>query len=254
MGPGRILITDIDGTLVGDDVALERFATWLADDPVSHRLVYATGRHRESLERLIAETALPGPDAVITAVGTEIHDKSGQAWRGWTERFDGYDADVVRRALRGTDSLTLQPDDAQTRLKASYHAHELPVERIAEVGALLASTGLDTRLVYSSQRNLDVLPAGAGKGSAARFLVGEWDAAPDSVMVFGDTGNDLDLFGNGFLETVVGNALPELADVVADGAYRSPFEHAAGVLDGIWHWSMTGQRSPGPRGRRAAHI
>ena len=253
MGPGRILITDIDGTLVGDDAALQRFATWLAEDCVSHRLVYATGRHRESLEQLMAETALPEPDAVITAVGTEIHDRYGQAWRGWSERFVGYDADVVRRALRGAESLILQPADAQTRLKASYHADELPVERIAEIGAMLVSTGLDTRLVYSGQRNLDVLPAGAGKGSAARFLVDEWDAAPDTVMVFGDTGNDLDLFGNGFLETVVGNALPELTDVVADRAYRSPFRYAAGVLDGIWHWSMTGQRSP-DRGRRAAHI
>src|SRR5687768_18425464 len=119
MGPDRILIADIDGTLVGDDAALGRFAAW--HDGVRPRLplVYATGRHRDSLERLVAETALPVPDATITAVGTEIHDRSGRPWPGWAERFDEYDADVGRRVLRAFDWLAPQSAEFQTRLKAS---------------------------------------------------------------------------------------------------------------------------------------
>jgi hydroxymethylpyrimidine pyrophosphatase-like HAD family hydrolase len=60
---------------------------------------------------------------------------------------------------------------------------------------------------------------------------------PEDVLVFGDTGNDVDLFAQGFRGTVVGNALPELADArAARDAYRSPLRHAAGVLDGVRHW------------------
>lgn len=237
MGPDRILVTDIDGTLTGDDAALERFAAWHAGARPRLRLAYATGRHRDSLERLVADTALPVPDASITAVGTEIHDQRGRPWPGWAERFDDYDADVTRRALRPFGWLSLQADDAQTRLKASYEVRDLPAAQIAEIRAALGSTGQDTRLVYSAGLCLDVLPAAAGKGNAARFLVDEWEGTPDGVMVFGDTGNDLDLFANGFRGTLVGNALPELTDAVGDHAYRSPFPYAAGVLDGIRHWS-----------------
>lgn len=239
MGPDRIIvITDIDGTLVGDDAALERFAAWHAGVRPDVRLVYATGRHRESLGRLVAETALPVPDATITAVGTEIDDSSGRPWPGWAERFDAYDADAIRRALRVFDWLAPQPAEAQTRLKASYGVRDLAADQIDAIRRTLMRSGLDTRLVYSAGLCLDVLPAAAGKGNAACFLVDAWQAARDSVLVFGDTGNDLDLFGNGFLGTVVGNALPDLTDAVDDRAYRSPFHYAAGVLDGIRHWSQ----------------
>jgi sucrose-6F-phosphate phosphohydrolase len=237
MGPGRVLVADLDGTLLGDDAALERFAAWHADDRWRHRLVYATGRHPDSLRRLIAGTALPVPDAAITAVGTEIHDRHGCRWPGWAERFDGYDADIIRHALRPFRWLAIQPDDAQTRLKASYDVAGLAEAQIAEIHAALVDTREDARLIYSAESHLDILPAAAGKGQAARFLADAWQASPDSVLVFGDTGNDLDLFEYGFRGTLVGNALPELNEAVDVQAYRSPFPYASGVLDGIRHWS-----------------
>lgn len=236
MGPSRVLIADIDGTLVGDDAALERFAAWHADDR-GHRLVYATGRHRDSLQRLIASTNLPAPAAAITAVGTEIHDRRGRRWKGWAERFDGYDADVVRRALRAFRWLAIQPADAQTRLKASYDVPDLAEAQISQIQAALVEAGQEARFIYSAGSQLDILPAAAGKGAAARFLAETWGASPGSVLVFGDTGNDLDMFECGFRGTLVGNALPELNEAVDEQAYRSPFPYASGVLDGIRHWS-----------------
>lgn len=241
MDSGSVLVTDIDGTLLGDVAALERFAAWHAANRASYRLVYATGRHRESLQRIIAATALPVPDAAITAVGTEIHDQSGRRWPGWSERFDGFEADVVRLALRPFAWLALQPDDAQTWLKASYNARDLIDAQFAEIRAALVDAGQDARIVYSANLHLDVLPAAAGKGNAAGFLANAWGTSPDEVMVFGDTGNDLDLFRNGFRGTVVRNALPELIDAIDDDVYRSPLSFAAGVLDGIFYWAGTGQ-------------
>lgn len=237
MDPGRILVTDLDGTLVGDDQAFERFAAWYAQHRRRHRLVYATGRLRSSLDRLMAGTALPVPDAAITAVGTEIHDGDGCRWPGWVERFRDFDADAVRRALRPLGWLTLQPMEAQTRLKASYSVGGMTEVQIGEIQEALADADLNGKVIYSAGLHLDVIPPDAGKGVAAGFLAHLWGVPPDAVMVFGDTGNDADLFRHGFRGTVVGNASAELLDAIDHRVYRSASPYADGVLDGIRHWS-----------------
>jgi sucrose-6F-phosphate phosphohydrolase len=237
MGSSRVLVADIDGTLLGDVDALERFAAWHAAHRARYRLVYATGRLRASLSEVIAESALPEPDVVISAVGTEIHDGRGRPWPGWAEQFHGWDANAVRRRLREFMWLELQPEEAQTRLKASYDVLGLSASDRTTIRRALARGGLDASIVYNSGLHLDVLPSAAGKGNAARFVVDSWGVASDDVMVFGDSGNDLDLFQRGFRGTLVANALPELSVAVGDDAYRSPLAYAAGVLDGIRHWS-----------------
>lgn len=237
MGAGRVLVADIDGTLLGDVDALERFAVWHAAHRARYRLVYATGRLHPSLLEVIAGTALPEPDVAITAVGTEIHGGSGRQWPGWAEQFDGWYANAVRRTLRQFTWLELQPEEAQTRLKASYDVHGLSAPDRSTIRRALARAGLDASIAYSSGLHLDILPSAAGKGNAARFVVDSWGVAPDDVMVFGDSGNDLDLFQRGFRGTLVANALPELSAAVGDDAYRSPLAYAAGVLDGIRRWS-----------------
>lgn len=251
MGPGSVLVADVDGTLVGDDAGLERFAAWHAQNRRRYRLVYATGRHRESLKRLIAESALPVPDAAITAVGTEIHDGRWRPWPGWSDRLAGFDADAARLAVRSFRRLALQPDDAQTLLKASYDVRDLKQSHLVEIAAALVRAGLDSRIVWSAGLHLDILPAAAGKGNATAFLIESWGASPDDVMVFGDTGNDIDLFQMGFRGTVVANALPELIDAVGDHVYRSPYPYAAGVLDGIRRWSAIADFDAGSSSRQA---
>ena len=239
MDPGRIVVADLDGTLVGDEAALERFVAWYAEHRRRHRLVYATGRLRYSLNQLMAATALPVPDAAITAVGTEIHDGCGRPWPGWLDRFHDFDADAIRRTLLPLGWLTPQPAEAQTRLKASYDIGGLSRSDIEAIQEALANADLNGKIVYSAGLHLDVIPADAGKGVAAGFLADLWKIPPDAVMVFGDTGNDADLFRHGFRGTAVANASPELLDAIDHDVYRSASAYADGVLDGIRHWSSS---------------
>lgn len=237
MGTAIILVTDIDGTLVGDDRALARFATWHAEHRDEHRLVYATGRHLASLTRIITDAGLPAPDATITAVGTEIHDRAGRRWPGWPVRFERFDAAVVRNAMSEFHWLAPQAHDSQTSRKVSYDVRRLGRVRVGRLQAALSRVEQDARLVYSAGLHLDIVPARAGKGEAAAFLARSWGGSAGAVLVFGDTGNDADLFRPEFRGTVVGNASPELVKAVGDRAYRSQLPYAAGVLDGIRYWT-----------------
>jgi hypothetical protein len=237
MGAGRILVTDLDGTLLGDDGALARFARWYATIRDGWRLVYATGRSRESLECLIAEARLPEPDAMSVSVGTELYDRDGMPWPGWDERFAGWDADRVRSVLATIDWLQPQPVAAQTRLKASFDAPGLGTAELTFLRMALGAAGIDATIFYSSSLRLDVLAPGSGKGEGATVLARAWGARAVDVLAFGDSGNDLQLFQRGFLGTIVANALPELTASVSPETYRSPYPFADGVLDGIRYWS-----------------
>jgi sucrose-6F-phosphate phosphohydrolase len=250
MGARRILVTDLDGTLLGDDAALERFADWYAKTRDGCRLVYATGRSQESLVRLIAETRLPDPDAMIVSVGTELYDRGGSPWPGWSERFAAWDADRARRVLAAIHWLDPQPAAAQTRLKASYNARGLRPADLRFLREALRAAGIEATFVYSSSLYLDVLPPGSGKGEGARVVARAWGSRAVDVLVFGDSGNDLQLFQQGFLGTIVANALPELTAGVGPETYRSPYPFADGVLDGIRHWSRHEDRSSARRPAR----
>jgi sucrose-6F-phosphate phosphohydrolase len=237
MGARRVLVTDLDGTLLGDDHALARFRDWFAPSRADHRLVYASGRHLESVRSLVDAGILPEPDAVISGVGVEIHDGSGRSWPGWTERFDGWDADGVRRALRPLTWLEPQADEFQSPLKASYEVTGLSAAERAAILQALRDAGIEATLVYSGDRFVDILPPCAGKGRAAGFLAEGWGISADHVLAFGDSGNDAELLTSGFRGTIVANALPELSRAVGSDVYRSPEPYADGVLDGIRYWS-----------------
>ena len=237
MDTGHLLVADLDGTLLGDDAALARLVEWLQPQRDRYRIVYASGRHLDSVLDVIDRTALLQPDAVVSAVGTEIHDPAGRPWPGWLERFDGWTGDGVRQALRSLKWLVPQTDSAQTGRTASDDVAGLAPADLDSVRRTLSAAGLPSTLVYSCSLHLDVLPATGGKGHAARFLANAWAVAPENVLVFGDSGNDLQMFEQGFRGTIVANALPELGRAVGHDVYRSPLAYADGVLDGLRHWS-----------------
>lgn len=242
MGARRLLVSDLDGTLIGDRAALDRFSRWLEPQRSRYAVVYASGRHRPSIESAVLDEGLPRPDAMISAVGTEIHDGDGHPWPGWLEQFEPTHGEPthgerVRGALREQRWLEPQPLEYQSDLKSSYEVLGLSDRDRATIRRALADAGIQATIVYSGGRHLDLIPAGSGKGRAARFLAEAWGIADGGVLAFGDSGNDLDLLGAGFRATIVANALPELVSAAPADAYRSPRPFADGVLDGIRFWS-----------------
>jgi mannosylfructose-6-phosphate phosphatase len=223
--------------LLGDDVALERFARWLAPQREGVALAYSSGRLHWSIAEAMEQYPLPQPDFVVGGVGTEIRTGlHGDPWEHWTARFNAWDADLVRELLRERCGLRLQIGDVHTTHKISFVRDDLTIEELAEIELTLRDAGLDIRLIYSTSRDLDVAPCGAGKGAAARFLAEHLDIPVSHVIACGDSGNDVCMLKESGRAVVVANAFGELADLTGPTIYRSPHSYAGGVHDGVRHW------------------
>ena len=249
-----LLVSDLDFTLLGDDAGLAQFAQWFAAHRHLLRLAYNSGRFRASVEQSIAETALPSPDAIIGGVGTDIFlttERCGIA--DWPSTGGAWNLDTVWSVLRTQQELIPQPDEFQSRYKASCFGENLPREFVAQLSERLRSLGQEVEIVYSSNLHLDVLPKHANKGAAAAHLAQHWDIPAERVIVAGDSGNDLAMFQQGFRGIVVGNGHEVLKSLRSDRVYVARQPHAAGVVEGLNFWlrSRDSRETAHDRARRA---
>ena len=237
--PKHLLISDLDDTLLGDDEALERFRAFHDTHRALLGVVYASGRFCNVIQDLVEHTRLPVPLATIGGVGSEIWTYPGrrpmQEW--WDEIGDGWSDAAVRRALAGVPGLEDQPDTEQSPYKVSYYWRDASPDDLAGLEERLARAGAAGRLIYSSGRDLDVLPPGVDKGAAAAWLAAYLGYAPEDVLAAGNSLNDEALLSRGFDGIVVGNAHDELKRLGGrERVYVAGKGWADGVIEGINHW------------------
>jgi len=80
----RMLVSDIDNTLIGDRAGLATLVRVLRERPRNFGFGVATGRHLPSALEALRQARVPLPDVLITAVGTEIHYGPGMhSDAGW---------------------------------------------------------------------------------------------------------------------------------------------------------------------------
>lgn len=190
------------------------------------------------MQALVRAGELPAPDYVIGGVGTQLRRfPCGSPAPGWeTSARPAWDPSRVRSALRVIPNLKPQPAEFQSPHKASFFLPAASGAELDEIRQLLAAEGLEVEIVYSSERDLDVLPAGMHKGGAAEFMTQMLADSCVRTIVSGDSGNDLTLFRPAFLGVVVANAHPELRRLDERNVYHSPHSHADGVCDGVEYW------------------
>ncbi|MFD7641983.1 HAD-IIB family hydrolase [Kitasatospora sp. NPDC059795] len=226
----RILVTDLDGTLLGGDADDRlRLREALARHP-EVTVVFATGRGPDSVRDVLRDPLVPCPRWIIADVGATLLDGAdfspveplqGQLRAGWPGPRR------VRAALERFPALQYQRGIAQDG-RCSYYLS--PDALTGELKSAVAELGLTW--VYSGELWFDVLPPGASKGNALRALAEKLNWAADEILVAGDSLNDLSLFQVGAHGVVVGGAEPAFdAAVGADPlVHRSQQPGAAGIL------------------------
>jgi sucrose-6F-phosphate phosphohydrolase len=232
-----LLVSDLDGTLLGDEVALDQFRNWFRPLRNRFRLVYSSGRFIESVRSSIQENALPEPDAIICGVGTAIYDVRGRLRvSDWPRLTGQWDIDAIQDACKPFKQLQLQPAEFLSAHKISFYAADLDSRFLSELAERLTESGVNVSIVYSSNRDLDVLPAGVDKGAAAAYLADHWEIPKSRTIVAGDSGNDASMICCGFCGIVVANAQPELRQLRGENIYQAESQHAAGVREGLEYW------------------
>jgi sucrose-6F-phosphate phosphohydrolase len=243
-----LFITDLDNTLVGDDLALAKLNQQLAQHRQQYgtQIVYSTGRSRTSYSKLAAAKSLLEPDVLIVSVGTEIYYSNSETPDSeWAAKLSHkWDRDEVVAAAAHFADLTLQAESEQRPYKASYFLTEQAAAAvIPQLESMLRDRGLNIQLVYSGGKDLDILPQQANKGMAMIFLRQSLAIDPDLTVACGDSGNDLSLFTVGQERgIIVGNAMPELLQWYQTYAtanhYLAKAHCAAGILEGLRHFGF----------------
>jgi hypothetical protein len=241
-----LFVTDLDHTLVGDDRALHVLNQQLEQHRQQYgtKIVYSTGRSPTSYSQLIAEKPLLPPDILICAVGTEIyHEGSDTPDSIWSQKLSvGWQRDVVATSAARFVDLTPQPDSEQRPFKVSYFLSEqAAVEVIPDLEALLEEQGLDTQVIFSGGKDLDILPRQANKGMAMSFVRQFLEFEPMRTVACGDSGNDVALFHDRPERgIIVGNARPELLQWHQanpnPNRYLALANCAGGILEGLQHF------------------
>lgn len=232
-----LLATDLDETLVGDDKATYELNEIIIALKATKglKLAYVTGRSPELYAQLQEQKSLLIPDALVTAVGSEIN-VNGEKQTDWPIA-PGWDIAVLKQLLSLYPDLQLQPPTEQRQHKLSFLLNQNPA-LVNEIRNQLAEQPVD--VIYSMGQYLDILPKGVNKGSALIYLVLKWGISPNNVYACGDSGNDISMLACS-RPIVVGNARSELLRW-ADSQPQRPFvaqaSYANGIIEGLKHYQV----------------
>lgn len=242
----RLVTCDIDNTLLGDSDGLVALMLKLEQAGDSVGFAVATGRHIGSASRVLRRNNIPAPDIFISSVGSEIHyGKQLIKDERWEQHISyRWEPELLRQALKNIQGLRLQTKDSQRPHKISYLINTEKSPSIKDIKQHLRKLNLHANVIYSHQAYLDLLPIRASKGQAVRYLGDKWGLAPESLLVAGDSGNDIEMLRGDTLGIVVGNYSPELAQLKGEPfIYFAESNYAWGVLEGLTHYNFTNETS-----------
>jgi sucrose-6-phosphatase len=240
-----LLVTDLDNTLVGDDAATQLLNQRLQSKRSQICLVYATGRSHASTCQLIAQKQLLAPDYIIAGVGSEIYQDTTLDL-DWAEYISqDWDKMAIASLAQQFNKLKPQSLTEQNPWKISYCLEPAAENTsiLQEVQQKLTASGLAAQIIFSSNRDVDVLPQTSNKGNALTYLQKRLQIPSDATLVCGDSGNDISMFEQDVRGVIVANALSELLEWHREygtkNHYLAGAACAGGILEGMaYFWEF----------------
>jgi len=238
----KLIIVDIDNTLLGDTEALERFKLALSSQSKSIGFGVATGRTIDSAIQVLEENNAPKAEIIISSVGTELYYKDKENYiysTGWDKHLSAsWERETIIELLSDFDFLEYQEKENQRKYKMSYYLRG-DIGKIKLVREKLIRNRIKCNLVFSHDEFVDIIPFRASKGRAVRYLAYRWNISLNNVLVAGDSGNDEDMLIGEMLGVIVGNYSPELEKIKGKRRiYFASNSFADGILEGINYYKF----------------
>jgi len=237
-GMDRLLVTDVDDTLTGDDEAMATLMERLESTDANVGFGIATGRTLNEALALMDELHMPVPDVLITAAGTELHYGTHLLPdRSWERQIRyRWDPTEVHRVLRGIPGLD-RVHQSETKYRLRYRLDPKRAPNLKAIRRRFRQEGIRVTTILDHEIYLDVVPIRASCGFAIRFFCFKWNLEPQRLLVAGDSGNDWDMLSGDTLGVVVSNHTPELDKLRGrPRVYFAKSPHARGILEGIdWY-------------------
>jgi len=238
----KLIVTDIDHTLIGDDNSLIEFNKIVNEVSSEIGFAVATGRTVDSAFKVLEEYNVMHPIVIISSVGSEIYyNYKGELIysKGWKAHINHqWSKEKILHLLKDFDFLQLQEEDGQREFKISYYTFE-DYSNLEKVKEVLIKNKIKANIIFSHGQYLDILPYRASKGKAIRYLSYRWNIPYENILVAGDSGNDEEMLKGELLGVVVGNYSHELDSLrESKRVYFSNENYAGGIIDGINHYKF----------------
>ncbi len=234
-----LLATDLDGTFLAGDPEnrLKLYRLIVAHPEID--LVFVTGRGLESVLPLLSDPTIPQPDYIICDVGcTVVNGHSQQAIQPLQGEIDDLwpGEQMIEDVLQSFDGLQRQEVPQERRVSYFCSSDVVTDEMIARVEALSCN------VLFSGGKYLDILPRGVNKGRTLSRLVEHLDVDPESVLVAGDTLNDLSMYEYGFKGVCVGESESALLQATEQKArvLHADATGCGGILEAFEHFGYLG--------------
>jgi len=255
-----ILVSDLDETLTGDKEGIRQFNKIMLSNRKKFYLVYSSGRFKESILSVIEKEKLIQPDAIISNVGTEIYYAPN--WdidKEWEKTIKkNWNKGEIASILSG---FYLQPQPYEKKFVIPYYIEEESIaKKVREtlkghrvkvictrsfqlqkmVKAPVTSTAPVAFSVFSDKLYLDIVPEGAGKGNAAKYIRNKMSLP---IICCGDTENDENMLKISNYGILVGNTSIRLKRKLSkfSNIYLAKSYYAKGVIEGLKFYSIIKQ-------------
>lgn len=233
-----VLATDLDNTIVSPDVPHQDLWEYFQDNTPS--LIYITGRHYHSAKQLIEEEGLPMPDVLVCDVGASIYVGAKlELDQDWAGQLQLADFDKVQKLAA---ELGLASQDLPTKWRLAYFATAEQAEKLKNA---IEANKLSINMIYSGGRDLDILPAEVDKGRALQYIL-DTCKHTSTVIVSGDSENDLSLFNLGYPAIGVGNACDSIRAMQHLPHVYLAENHAAHGVKEMWEQIMNEKKKESP--------
>ncbi len=237
----RLIITDVDNTLTGDDEAMRNFFQMLEQSDENVGFGIATGRCHDDVLDLIADYNIPDPEILITSTGTEIYyGKNLTLDSSWRKHINHrWEPERIRELMDTLDGVFKQDEHEQSTFKISYKVDFSVAPKLSAIQKLLRKNGIRAKVILSLNMFLDIIPVRAGSGLCVRHLAFKWGFPLENILIAGDSGNDWGMLAGNTLGVVVGNYSVELEKLRKyPRVYFADAYHAAGIIEGIEYYDF----------------